>query len=114
MKKIVNGRLELSCNAATPLVCKSLFGIDVLSFFEKVDDVETSEKVETLEKIAYVMAMQAIKPLSETLTMKDGFIDWLAGFDFAEMTQAIIPEAMELWVESNKGTVASKNQGAPQ
>lgn len=114
MKKIINGKLELVCNAATPLVCKNLFGLDVLTFFENVDEKETAGKIETLEKVTYVMAMQAIKPLPEVLTMKEGFLEWLAGFDFDEMTEKIIPEAIALWVGSNKGTVELKNPEGPR
>lgn len=117
MRKIVEvgaGQIELSCNAATPLACKSLFGIDVLRFFENVDGIDTSTRVETLEKITYVMAMQAKKPLPEVLNMGDGFMEWLAQYEFGEITQTIIPAAMALWVDSNTASVTGKNQVGPR
>lgn len=117
MKKIIDtsaGQLEMSCNAATPLVCSNLFRINVLEFFEKIEDLDTSDRVEKMEKIAYIMNLQATKPLSETLNSRDGFLEWLAKFEFAEMTQKIIPEMMELWVETNKSTTESKNPASPR
>lgn len=117
MKSIIEtgaGQLTLSCNSATPLVCKHLFGLDVLKYFEESSKMPASEQIEILEKITYTMAIQAEMPLSEALNAKEGFLEWLSKYDFDDMTENIITKAMDLWVKNNQTSSVAKNTVGPQ
>lgn len=117
MEKIItiNGKeLKMHCNAATPLLCKRIFKMDLYSYFSDVEDMGAGERIEGAEKMAYTMCLQAEKPLSEALNGKESdFIEWLAGFGFDDIT-TIIRSATEMWGENNKTSSTEKNEQGPQ
>ena len=109
--ELSNGRsLVLECNAATPFVVKKLFGIDLLSFFQSVGSHEIGEQTETIQKLAFAMAMQAEKPWREVVNLAiDDYIDWLSGFDYYEMVDSVIIRAVELWNSNGNTSSVPKN-----
>lgn len=112
----VNGEeIQLECNAATPLVVKRIFGVDILTFIEQSGQYVSGDQIEILEKLTYVMTLQAKMPLRDVLKeTAEPFLEWLAGFDLIEMTDMVLPEAMQLWTASQKTSSDPKNAAGPQ
>lgn len=112
----VDGRVvRLECNCVTPLVIKRMFKLDFMTFVSNMDDYNAGDQLEKAEQAAYVMAIMAEHPLREVLDMSaDGFYEWLAGFDFPDMTGIIIPAAMELWAQDKRTSSTPKNPDGPQ
>lgn len=105
------GPILFGSNAATPILCKAVFKIDIFKFFEEVAQNPTDVNAEAMERIAFIMAISMNHSTREVLAMgEDEFLAWLMQFEFTEMIQSIIPKVMELWVESNKTNVEQKNQ----
>lgn len=118
MTKIIEtsiGPVPFGSNAATPILCKAVFKIDIFKFFEEVAENPADVNAETMERIAFVMAASMNHSTREVLTMgEDEFLAWLMQFEFTEMIKGIIPKVMELWVESNETKIEQKNQAGPQ
>ena len=109
------GPVLFGSNAATPILCKAVFKIDIFKFFEEVANNPADVNAESLERIAFIMAMSMKHSTREVLAMgEDEFLTWLMQFGFSEMIQDIIPKVMDLWVESNESKVEQKNQAGPQ
>ena len=117
MKKEVNAgdkKVVLVFNAATPLIVKQMFNLDPFRFFKESEDMDVFERIPYLEKLAYTMAMQAEFPTKDVMEKEDGFIDWVAQFEFTELTSDILPVATEMWVMGNSTTSTPKNPDGPQ
>lgn len=101
--------IDLECNAATPFVAKKLFGIDLLVFFQNVNNYDVSEQTEIIEKMTFTMAKQAEMPWREVLNFKEeDYIDWLSGYDYEDMVHVSM-KATELWNISGKTASTPKN-----
>jgi len=113
MRKVIetsHGEVVLECNAATTIVGKKIFGFDFLDFFQNVEGITMGERMEKFEMVGYTMKVMAEKPLKEAMqTDSDGFVEWLAGFDFEEMTNIILPEVSNLWMSNQKTSSNPKN-----
>ena len=112
----VNGRkVALECNSATPLVMKRIFKFDFMTFVSNMSDYDIGDQLEKSEQVAYIMALMADHPLRDVLNMNaDGFLEWLAGFEFVDMNSIIIPAAMELWTGNSETSSTPKNADGPQ
>lgn len=112
----IDGRVvALECNAATPIVGKKIFKFDFINFFNAINDMEAGEKMEQFEKVAFTMAVMADKPLKEAMNAtEDDFIEWMASFDFPELTEQILPVAADLWGSNQKTMSKPKNANGPQ
>ena len=109
------GMLELTSNAATPFVAKKIFGVDMLNFLTTVKQEELGTNIERFEQIAFTMAMQSKMTTREAMNVSaDALIDWLAMFDFDEMTDKIISKALDLWNMSSKSKSIPKNPAGSQ
>lgn len=110
-----NGTVELVCNAATPYVVKKIFGVDILTALANIESEETGKKIEVLEQMAFTMAKQAKMSTREAMDINpDQIIDWLAAFDFDDMTDNIVSVALDLWMFSGKAQSQEKNPSDPQ
>lgn len=111
----VNGKdVAMECNAATPLICQRIFGLDLFSYFETIGDISAGKQVDGAEKMTFTMCLQASKTLKEALSAtEDDFLEWLSRYDFDEMT-AMITGATELWTKNNKTNSTPKNAKSPQ
>lgn len=112
--KVGEKTVVLVFNAATPFVVKSMFNFDPFRFFKESSEMDVLDRIPSLEKIAYSMAMQAQFPTKESMEQRDGFLDWVAEFEFSELTEQILPVATEMWVLGNKTTSEPKNPEGPQ
>ena len=112
--KVGDRIVALECNAATPFVVKRLFDFDVFRFFEGTKEMDGWDRVPQLEQLAYAMAMQAEKPLSEAMNCADGFYEWLAGFAFIDILEELLEPAVDLWTKGNTPSSKSKNPQGPQ
>lgn len=112
----LNGRkVVLECNAATPIVGKKIFNFDFINFFNTINDMAFGDKLEQFEKVSFTMAMQAEKPLAEAMNSTEAdFIEWLAGFDFSDLTDKVLPLATEMWGANQTTMSTPKNAKGPQ
>lgn len=106
-----DGRLiELECNAATPFIGKKLFNVDFLRFFQNINDYDSAEQMELVQKMAFTLAMQGKMPWREVVKLtEEDYVDWLCGFDYEEMVDKIAIKAVELWNSNEKTASKPKN-----
>lgn len=102
----INGvEYKFRTSAATTIIYKQKFGKDLIRGFSKLetDTDDSSDSIEMLSELAYVMACQA------KATELD-FVSWLEQFTTMQLFQEILPPIARLWRESNRTTSTPKNQ----
>ena len=77
--------VELVANGATPVLYKRVFRRDFLSSANKADDMDV------YVELAFVMAKQAEKPLSELInSLKyEDYLEWVEGFGAMDIVEKV-------------------------
>lgn len=77
--------VELVANGATPVLYKRVFRRDFLNFANKADDMDV------YVELAFIMAKQAEKPLSELInSLKyDDYLEWVEGFGAMDIVEKV-------------------------
>lgn len=103
---------DIECNAAVPIFCKRTFKINPMqAFTEMAESNDISEKIETLEKIGFIMAMTATKKLEDMYTLTElDFIRWLSDFEWDDIaSEPFLNAVTELWARDNAQDSQPKN-----
>lgn len=111
MKKIIKiGERDIGMvsDGATPIFYWNIFHIDLFGIFAN-GNVKAEDNIHNIQAAAFVMAMQDQKTNAEMkkLTMDD-YIEWSKAFEMMEISEIIVPAAVELWVASQETTVHPK------
>lgn len=109
--KIGEQSFDIECNAAVPFFAKRIFRINVMKAFQELQDADDDEKLETLQKIGFVMYLAANKPTSEILGATEAdFFTWLSGFDWMELVSGeFMQKVAALWANDSKQESQPKN-----
>lgn len=76
--------VEMLANAASPYIFQNLFHEDFIRETQKAEP-----DFHIMEKMGFVMAMQACKPTDQLLRLKmEDYLEWLAGFGPMSVLQA--------------------------
>lgn len=77
-------KVDMVANGATPFIYKKVFRRDFLASTQKKDD-EINFDIYT--ELAFVMAMQAEKPMAELVNglTYDDFLEWVTSFEAMDM-----------------------------
>lgn len=82
--KIDGKDVEMLANAASPYIFQNLFHEDFIKETQKAEP-----DFHIMEKMGFIMAMQACKPTDQLLKLKmEDFFEWLAGFGPMSVLQA--------------------------
>lgn len=103
----INGKeVELVANAASPYLYRQIFQED---FLRKIQEKEPDTDI--MQRMGYVMAMQATKSTAEVLklTQKD-FIEWLCDFDPLDILTAT-EDITALYFKQTAKTSSPKKAG---
>ena len=96
--------IELKANAATPFRFKQAFGLD---FFQiSTEDLTDAQAVDTYQRLAYIMAMQAEGADMSKLN-EDTFLAWLEQFDAQAMIEGLTDVA-SIYAGNTVQTVSPK------
>lgn len=109
--KIGNSTIPMSANGATPIRYRMVFGKDLLSEFQSIEN-NYSIAIDTISELAFIMAKAADKSDMDQLN-KAAFIDWLEQFEPFDITTAA-EEIIDLYMGNTKTTseVKKKARGA--
>lgn len=111
MKKTINigGKdFLMECNALLPRIYRKEFGRDVMTEMRKMS--ERSQKdpedidTEVLENITWLMLKAAGNDVGESVD------EWLATLDDVMAVYMVMPEVIDLWVNSQKTTSKPKKK----
>ena len=101
--------MEFEANAGTAVLYKRAFGTDLLKITQGADDVES---IDAIQKLAFIMNIQTEGKTSQMLknATEEKFFDWICQFSTEAFWKAdIIQSIVELWVNQQKTSSASKN-----
>ena len=102
--KIGDREVRFKANAVTVLVYRREFQKDLFVELQHMDTKNmTTDMVQTIYELAYVMAKQADKTIDVSLD------DWLDSFDVFPI-ETVGSEILSLWQKSNTGIAKSKNR----
>ncbi len=94
-------KIPVRSTASTTYRYRQAFGSDLIAEFADVKDNNNNAKsVEIGQRLAYVMAMAGKGTDMNTINF-EGYINWLDGFDAADLLEAI-PEVINMWAESKR------------
>lgn len=99
--------VEVVANAATPFVYLKVFGEDLLNSMQK-----NPEDILRLERLTFVMKIQAEYPTSELMAggvTQDDFFEWLEGFEQMDMIDGA-NAAVSVYLSSKKGKSVPKTK----
>ena len=103
---ISNIDVEMAANAATPFVYKNLFHEDLLVEFQK-----TEPAPDIVMKLGYVMAMQALKPTKELMSLTlEGFYEWCEQFESIDFMQSA-GNITAIYTHQTEKTSVPKSEG---
>lgn len=111
MKKTINiggKEFPMECNALLPRIYRKEFGRDVMTEMRKMserfqkdpEDIDT----EVLENITWLMLKAAGNDVGESVD------EWLATLDDVISVYMVMPEVIDLWVNSQKTTSKPKKK----
>lgn len=108
--KIGDKDITLSANAGVAFVYKRIFRTDMLSDLAKMSKDEMNT-VETVQRMAFVMAMMHELPIAECLNLTEiKYLEWLCDFEINAFSSAdVIIEILNIWNNSEATTVTEKN-----
>ena len=113
MVTIGTHQFPAECNAATPIICKRVFGMNVLSEFQKMNtDEEIDTKLETLGKIIFVFVKTAELGVMECMNLQvNDYVEFLSQFDYLDIAdEQLINDITSIWIKNNKSDSLQKNQ----
>lgn len=84
--KIGNGTFPMSANGATPIRYRMVFGKDLISEFQKVEN-NYSIAIDTISELAFIMAQAGAKADMDKLN-KNAYVTWLEQFEPFDITNA--------------------------
>ena len=97
---------ELVANGATPVLYKRVFRRDFLSSANKADDMDI------YVELAFIMAKQAEKPLSELINglKYEDYLEWVEGFGAMDIVEKVT-DIFALYQGQAVQTSVSKKKG---
>ena len=110
--KVGKESIPMKATGATPIRYRHVFKEDVLNEFSKVEG-NYSVAVDTISKLAYIMACAADDSVDMTKLNMEGYIDWLDKFEPFDLTNAA-DAIVDLYVGNTEGLseVKKKARGA--
>ena len=109
--KIGKSTVPMSANGATPIRYRMVFGKDLLSEFQRVDN-NYSIAIDTISELAFIMAKSAEKTDMDKLN-KSAYVNWLEQFEPFDITNSA-NEIIDLYMgnEITMSEVKKKARGA--
>jgi hypothetical protein len=110
--KIGAKNVPMKATGATPIRYRLVFKEDVLTEFSSVGD-NYAVAIDTLSKLAFIMAMSADDSVDMSKINIDSFVNWLDGFEPFDITNAS-DEIVDLYMGNTVGQseVKKKARGA--
>ena len=84
--KIGNGTFPMSANGATPIRYRMIFGKDLISEFQNVNN-NYSIAIDTISELAFIMVKSAEKADMDKLN-KSAYVEWLEQFEPFDITNS--------------------------
>lgn len=84
--KIGNGTFPMSANGATPIRYRMVFGKDLISEFQQVEN-NYSIAIDTISELAFIMTQAGAKADMDKLN-KNAYVTWLEQFEPFDITNA--------------------------
>lgn len=106
--KMGDQHVVMCSTALAPITYRRIFGGDLIKEIQSFSDADEygTEAFTTYARLGFVFAKRAEGAEMSALTEKD-FEDWLDGFTFMDLTNAI-GDIAELYVESSRGSSKAK------
>lgn len=105
---LIGGKeVALRASAATTYRYTQIFHEEFFDAMKTLNDGENSAAgIDVIGKLAYIMAAQASGEDMNSLS-KDGYIEWLDGFEFSDFSDALA-DVVEIFMGSSTGNVPPK------